>query len=67
LFRSAGFGATVIGWLLAEHVFKMAYVPSLLPMTVATVLGAIGVVIGGWLGTRHLLSRPPLSSLRALA
>lgn len=63
----AGFGATVIGWLLAEQVFKMAYVPSLLPMTVATVLGAIGVVIGGWLGTRHLLARPPLASLRALA
>lgn len=63
----AGFGATVIGWLLAGHVFKMAYVPSLLPMTLATVLGAVGVVIGGWLGTRHLLARPPLASLRALA
>ena len=63
----AGFGATVIGWLLAEHVFRMAYVPSLLPMALATLLGAVGVVIGGWLGTRHLLARPPLASLRALA
>ncbi|ENO93992.1 hypothetical protein C667_21611, partial [Thauera phenylacetica B4P] len=25
-----------------------------------------GVVAGGWLGTRALLSRPPLASLRAL-
>ena len=26
-----------------------------------------GVVLGGWLGMRKLLSRPPLASLRALA
>jgi len=24
------------------------------------------VMLAGWLGTRHLLSRPPLESLRAL-
>jgi putative ABC transport system permease protein len=29
-------------------------------------LGAGGVVAGGWLGTRALLSRPPLASLRTL-
>ncbi len=45
----------------------MAYVPSALPLLVAVVLGAGGVVAGGWLGTRALLSRPPLASLRALA
>ena len=33
---------------------------------VAVVLGAAGVVAGGWLGTRALLNRPPLASLRAL-
>jgi len=24
-------------------------------------------MLAGWLGTRHLLSRPPLASLRALS
>ena len=33
---------------------------------VAVVVGAGGVVAGGWLGTRALLNRPPLASLRAL-
>ena len=37
------------------------------PVLMALVaLGAAGVVAGGWLGTRALLSRPPLASLRAL-
>lgn len=63
----AGVGASAIGWVLAEQVFRMTYVPALLPVVVAVLLGAGGVVAGGWLGTRKLLSRPPLASLRALA
>jgi putative ABC transport system permease protein len=63
----AGLGASVIGWAIALYVFKMAYVPSLAPMAVGVVAGAIGVVVGGWAGTRSLLARPPLASLRALA
>lgn len=63
----AGVGASAIGWALAHYVFKMAYVPSLLPMVLATLIGVVGVVAGGWLGTRQLLARPPLASLRALA
>ena len=62
----AGFGASAIGWVLAEQVFRMPYVPALIPVLVAVVLGAVGVVAGGWLGTRALLNRPPLASLRAL-
>lgn len=63
----AGVGASAIGWLLAEQVFRMAYVPALAPVVVAVLLGTAGVVAGGWLGTRKLLSRPPLVSLRTLA
>ncbi len=63
----AGVGASAIGWALAHYVFKMAYVPSLWPLLTAMVLGGAGVVVGGWLGTRGLLARPPLASLRALA
>ena len=63
----AGVGASAIGWALAHFVFKMSYLPGLAPLVLAVVLGAAGVVAGGWLGTRGLLSRPPLASLRALA
>ncbi|ANQ84773.1 putative inner membrane transport permease [Azoarcus olearius] len=63
----AGAGASAIGWLLAHFVFKMAYVPGAAPVLLAAALGATGVVAGGWLGTRGLLRRPPLASLRALA
>lgn len=63
----AGAGASALGWALAHYAFKMQYVPGLLPVLVAVVVGALGVMAGGWLGTRRLLSRPPLASLRALA
>jgi putative ABC transport system permease protein len=63
----AGVGASAIGWALAHYVFKMAYVPALWPLVAATLAGAGGVVAGGWLGTRKLLARPPLASLRATA
>jgi putative ABC transport system permease protein len=62
----AGVGASAIGWVLAEQVFRMPYVPALAPVLVGVLLGAGGVVAGGWLGTRALLRRPPLASLRAL-
>jgi putative ABC transport system permease protein len=62
----AGVAASLIGWVLAEFVFRMAYVPDPTAVIVATLLGAAGVVLGGWLGTRGLLQRPPLASLRAL-
>ncbi|MBP6491139.1 MAG: FtsX-like permease family protein, partial [Thauera sp.] len=40
----AGIGASAIGWVLAEQVFRMPYVPALVPVLVAVVLGAAGVV-----------------------
>jgi putative ABC transport system permease protein len=63
----AGVGASAIGWVLAQYVFKFSYVPAFGPMLVATIVGAAGVLAGGVLGTRPLLARPPLASLRALA
>lgn len=63
----AGLGASAIGWALAHYVFKMSYLPGFAPLLLAALLGAAGVVLGGWLGTRGLLRRPPLASLRALA
>ncbi|TYC56207.1 FtsX-like permease family protein [Zoogloea oleivorans] len=63
----AGVGATAIGWALAHFVFKLPYAPSVLPLLVGAVAGCAVVVLAGWFGTRHLLSQPPLASLRALS
>lgn len=63
----AGAGASGIGWVLAHEVFKMDYAPSALPLLVGVLVGAAGVTLGGWLGVRGLLARPPLASLRAVA
>ncbi len=62
----AGIGASAIGWVLADQVFRMDYLPGLLPVASGALLGALGVLAGGWLGVRRLLARPPLASLRAL-
>ena len=62
----AGLGATGIGWALAHFVFKLPYTPGVLPVLVGALAGALLVMLAGWLGTRHLLARPPLASLRAL-
>ncbi len=63
----SGMGASAIGWAIAHHVFKMAYLPGVLPMAVGALAGAVAVVLGGWAGTRGLLARPPIASLRALS
>jgi putative ABC transport system permease protein len=63
----AGIGATGIGWALGHFVFKLPYVPSALPLLVGALAGCAVVVLAGWFGTRHLLSQPPLASLRALS
>ena len=64
----AGSGATVIGWVLGSQAFKLAdYVPGASAMLFGALLGGLGVVLAGWLGTRALLKRAPLASLRALA
>ncbi|MBS0370251.1 MAG: FtsX-like permease family protein [Proteobacteria bacterium] len=63
----AGAGATGIGWALGHFVFKLPYAPSLLPLLAGGIAGCAVVTVAGWIGTRHLLSQPPLASLRALS
>lgn len=64
----AGAGATAIGWELGSQAFKLAdYVPGASAMVLGALIGCAGVVAAGWIGTRALLKRPPLASLRALS
>lgn len=61
----AGLGATGLGWVLAEAVFKLeGYRPGVLALALGAGMGAVGVMAVGWLGARGLLQRPPLASLR---
>ncbi|NTV11853.1 MAG: FtsX-like permease family protein, partial [Zoogloea sp.] len=62
----AGIASIAIGWALAHFAFKLEdYSPSLLPLLAGAVAGCVVVTAGGWLGTRRLLTRPAMASLRA--
>ncbi len=63
----AGVGASLVGWLLAARVFDMDYAPALAPVLVGALIGAVGVLIAGWLGARALLRHSPLALLRDAA
>ena len=63
----AGVGASLVGWLLAVRVFDMDYTPALAPVVVGALVGAVGVLLAGWLGARSLLRQSPLALLRDAA
>jgi len=62
----AAAGATVIGWALADKVFKFPFEPSVLVWVYGVVGGALAVTLAGWLGTRGTLSTSPLAVIRQL-
>ncbi len=63
----AGLGATAIGWALGNHAFRLEdYLPGASATVLGALAGGLGVMAAGWLGTRGLLRRAPLASLRAL-
>lgn len=62
----AATAASVIGYVLAEHIFHFDY--DLNPWLWVTGIAGAALVIGaaGYLGTRFILQRPPLATLREL-
>ncbi|WP_026296275.1 ABC transporter permease [Aromatoleum toluclasticum] len=67
---ACGFAAIVAGaggWGIARYAFKMPYVPDVWLIVLATLGGGAAVLAAGWFGTRKLLDRPPMASLRRLA
>jgi putative ABC transport system permease protein len=60
----AAFGATALGWALANHAFKLEYGVSLLLWPLGLMAGALIVGVAGTLATRRAVSEPPVAVLR---
>ncbi len=60
----AATGAGLMGWGLATYQFKFAWAFSPWVWLAGLLAGALCAVIGGWLGLRNVLNRPPLQTLR---
>ncbi|MDP3844370.1 MAG: FtsX-like permease family protein [Oxalobacteraceae bacterium] len=60
----AASGAAAIGWALASFVFDFEWSFNPTVWLAGILAGAICAIIGGWLGLRNVLNRPPLQTLR---
>jgi len=59
-------GATLIGWVLADRVFRIPYSMSGWVWLWGVGGGALVVTLAGWLGTRNTAKQPPLAVIRQL-
>ena len=64
LFASAG--ATALGYVIGKHVLHLEYTFNPWIWVIGTIIGVIGVLLAGLLGTRSALSSPPLLTLRKI-
>jgi putative ABC transport system permease protein len=62
----AAAGSTGLAYFVANRFLHLQYAPDPAVWLVGVVGSALGVACAGWLGTRRVLSVPPLSVLRAL-
>lgn len=60
----AGVAATSLAWLLAENIFKFEYQFDFTVALTGVISGMVIVVIAGILGTRSVLTHPPVKTLR---
>ncbi|MDZ7804553.1 ABC transporter permease [Thiohalophilus sp.] len=60
----AGLSATSLAWLLAEHLFEFDYEFAPGVILLGLVSGIVIVTIAGLLGTRRVLTHPPMETLR---
>ncbi|WP_341674919.1 FtsX-like permease family protein [Niveibacterium sp. SC-1] len=60
-------GALAIAAAVAQGVFDFSFSPSWSRFALGALVGMLGVMLAGVGGTRSVLRRPPLESLRALA
>ena len=57
-------GASMVGWVLAHQVFEFEWQFSSLVWLAGITAGIVCAFSGGWFGLRHVLSRPPIQTLR---
>ena len=62
----AAFAASAAGLMLARQVFHLDYTVNPLLWLIGPVVGAAGIGLFGFLGTRRVLNVPPLATLREL-
>lgn len=60
----AATGASLVGWLLAHQIFDFDWSVSPLLWCVGLLSGISCALAGGWFGLRHVLSVPPMQTLR---
>jgi len=60
----AGVAASSLAWLLADTIFKFEYQFDITVAFTGIISGMLIVVIAGVLGTRSVLTHPPVKSLR---
>ncbi len=60
----AGLSATSLAWVLAEYAFNFEYQFDITVALTGIVSGTVIVVIAGLLGTRTVLTHPPIQTLR---
>ncbi len=58
--------AVVLGYVVSVHVLELEYIHNLWIWLIGPLGGAIGVGLSGTLGTRKVLSRPPLTVIREI-
>jgi putative ABC transport system permease protein len=58
--------AVVLGYVVSVHVLELEYVHNLWIWLIGPLGGAIGVGLSGTIGTRKVLSRPPLTVIREI-
>ncbi|MGD9946307.1 MAG: ABC transporter permease, partial [Burkholderiaceae bacterium] len=60
----AAVGATAVGWVLAEQVFRFPFEPRWWTLAGGAAAGALLALLAGWLSLRSVLRVPPLATLR---
>ena len=60
----AASGASLVGWVLAHQIFEFEWQFSPVVWIIGIAAGIVCAFSGGWFGLRHVLSRPPIQTLR---
>jgi putative ABC transport system permease protein len=63
----AAFGASALGFVIATQVLNLGYTVNANVWLAGVLLGAAGIAVAGYAGTRSVLEVPPLKAMREIA